>query len=143
MKFAHVATRWIGEGESGDKYRADIPEGYTRMVVLGDQYVNPEEDCPSPNIVVVRIQESRKEHAGYIDSLKNNLNQIVIEVWEEGFPVVPVASAVKLKNFLVRQDMDMYKAAVVADAIDRVSALLEELDDADKRARRRLEVDKL
>ena len=143
MKFAYVATRWIGTGESDDVWRADMPEGYTRMAVLGDQYVNLEEDCPSPNVAVVRIQESRKKHGGHIDSLKANLHQIVIDEWEEGFPVVPVASAVKLKNFLVRQGMNEDVAKVIADAIDRTAALLEELDDADLRSRRRLEVDRL
>jgi len=136
MKVAHVATRWIGEGLPDDKYRPDVPEG-CRGAIVGYQYVNLALDCPSPNVVVVRIEETSE---GYIDSLKANLNQIVIEEWEDDWPVVPVASAAKLKNFLVRQEMDEDIAKVIADAPDRTAVLLGELDKADKRARRRIEL---
>ena len=141
MKFAHVATKWIGAGiPPDDKYRPDMPVGYTRRRVLGYQYVDLALDCPSPNVAVVRIEESRKKHEGYINSLKANLNQIVIEEWEDDWPVVRVASAAKLKNFLVRQEMDEDVAKTVADAPDRTAALLGELDKADKRAQRRIEI---
>ena len=139
MKVAHVATRWVGEGESGDTYRADMPGPHGRMSVVGHQLVNLALGCPSPNIAVVRIEESRKKHEGYIDSLKSNLNQIVIEEWEDDWPVVQVASAAKLKNFLIRQEMDEDVAKVIADALDRTEALLGELEKADKRSRRRIE----
>ena len=142
MKFAHVATRWIGTGvPPDDKYRADMPVPHGRMSVVGYQYVNLALDCPKPNVVLVRIQESRKEHEGYINSLKANLNQIVIEEWEDDWPVVSVASAAKLKNFLVRQEMDEDVAKVITDAPDRTAALLGELDKADKRAQRRIEIE--
>ena len=140
MKFAHIATKWIGEGTPEDKYRVDMPVPHGRMSVIGYQFVNLALNCPSPNVVVVRIEESRKEHEGYIDSLKANLNQIVIEEWEDDWPVVQVASAAKLRNFLARQEMDEDVAKVIADAPDRTAALLGELDKADKRARRRIEL---
>ena len=140
MKFAHVATRWIGEGTPDDKYRPDMPMGSTRRRVLGYQYVDLTLDCPKPNVAVVRVEESRAKHEGYINSLKANLNQIVIEEWEGDWPVVPVASAAKLKNFLVRQEMDEDVAKVITDAPDRTAALLGELDKADKRAQRRIEI---
>ena len=140
MKFAHVATKWIGEGTPEDKYRADMPTPYERVTVIGYQLVNLALDCPSPNVALVRVEESRKEYEGYIDSLKANLNQVVIEEWEDDWPVVRVASAAKLKNFLVRQGMDEDVAKTVADAPDRTAALLGELDKADKRAQRRIEI---
>jgi len=141
MKHAHIATRWIGEGAPEDKYRADLPEGYTRATVLGDQYVNLALDCPRPNIALVRVEESRAKHEGYIDSLKSNLNQIVLEEWEDDFPALQVASEVKVKNFLVRQGMDEALAIVEAPE-GRVAALLNALDVADKRARRRIEIER-
>ena len=144
MKVAHVATRWIGAGESDDKYRADMPEPHGRMSVVGYQYVDLALDCPSPNVVVVRVEESRKIHEGYINSLKANLNQIVIEEWEDDWPVVPVASAAKLKNFLVRQGMDEDVAEYIVKAPEglrnRTEVLREELSLNDLRARRRIEL---
>ena len=141
MKFAHVATKWIGEGTGDDKWRADMPEGYTRMSVLLEQLVNLAMDCPSPNIAVVRIQESREKHEGYIDKLKSGLNQIVIETWQDDGPGVPAATALRFKNFLKRQDMDEDMAEAIAKVTDRTGALLEALEILDKRSRRRIELE--
>ena len=144
MKVAHVATRWIGGGTPEDKYRVDMPKPHGRMSMVGYQFVNLALNCPSPNVVVVRIEESRKEHEGYIDSLKANLNQIVIEEWEDDWPVVQVASAAKLKNFLVRQGMDADIAEYIVKAPEgsrnRAEILLEELSLNDLRAQRRIEI---
>lgn len=141
MKFAHVATKWIGEEHSFEnRRRADLPSGWSRIGILGNQYINLGADCPKPNIALVRVEESRKIHEGYIDDLKSNLNQVVIETWEDDGPVVPVASALKLKNFLKRQDMDEDMAEAIADATDRTQALLEALEILDKRTRRRIEL---
>ena len=142
MKFAHVATKWIGKGLVDDKWRADMPAGYCRMTVLLEQYVNRAIDCPSPNVVVVRIQESRKKHEGYIEHLKSNLNQIVLETWEDDWPVVLAATTLRLKNFLVRQGVDEAQAEYIVNAKDRTATLLEELDLADKRCRRQMELDR-
>jgi len=151
MKFARVATRWIGEGLLEDKWRADMPAGYTRMTVLLDQYVNRAIDCPSPNIAVVLVREYRDKHKGYIDSLKSNLNQVVLDEWEEdGPPAVRVASDIKLRNFLIRQGMDEAQAAYIVNAPggpdegyrDRTEVLLEELSLADLRCRRQMELDR-
>jgi len=144
MKFARVATRWIGEGLVDDKWRADMPTGYTRMTVLLDQYVNRAIDCPSPNIAVVLVREYRKKHEGYIGDLKSNLNQVVLDEWEEdGPPAVRVSSDLKLRNFLTRQGVDEAQAAYVVNAgEERTTVLLEELDLADKRCRRQMELDR-
>lgn len=141
MKFAHVASKWIGEGTGDDKWRADMPVGYTRMSVLLNQYVNLARDCPSPNVVVVLIRESREKHESYIERLTPALNQIVIEIWEDDGPKEQVASERKLANFLIRQGMDEGLAAEIATAEDRVQALLDALQDADARARRRIELE--
>lgn len=143
MKFAHVATKWIGKGVfPDDKWRADLPIGYTRMRRLLAQYVNLAIDCPSPNIAVVLVEESRKKHEGYIDGLKAKANQIVLETWEDDGPVVPVATALRLKNFLIRQGMDEAQAEYVVNAKHRTAALLDELDLADLRCRRQMELDR-
>ena len=89
----------------------------------------------------MRVEESRKKHEGYINSLKANLNQVVIEEWEDDWPVVRVASAAKLKGFLVRQGIDEDVAKVITDAPDRTAALLGELDKANKRSRRRIDIE--
>jgi len=142
MKFAHVLTKWIGEGTPDDKWRPDIPPGFTRMSVVGDQYVDLAANCPKPNIALVLVEESREKHEGYIDGLKSNLNQIIIETWEDDGPIVPLASALKLKNFLIRQGMDEDMAKGITSAQEhRVDALLGQLDILDKRARRRLELE--
>ena len=143
MKFAHVVTKWIGEGTSDDKWRADMPEGYTGMSVLLNQYVNLAMDCPSPNIAVVLIRESREKHKDYIKGLKSNLNQIVLETWEyDGGPAPLVASALKLRNFLIRQGIEEHLADSIVDASEeRTTALLGELELADKRSRRRMELE--
>lgn len=142
MKFAHVATKWIGTGASDDHWQADIPVGYTRMRRLLAQYVNLAIDCPSPNVAVVLVEESRRKHEGYIDSLKSNLNQIVLETWEYDGPVTPVVTALRLKNFLIRQGMDEAQAEYIVNAKDRTATLLDELDLADKRCRRQMELDR-
>ena len=146
MKFAHVATRWIGTGvPPDDKYRPDMPMGSTRRRVLGYQYVDLALGCPKPNIAVVLVEESRAKHEGYINSLKANLNQIVIEEWEDDWPVVPVATAAKLKNFLVRQGMGADVAEYIVKAPEgprnRTEVLLEELSLNDLRAQRRIEIE--
>lgn len=142
MKLAHVATKWIGTGTSDDKYRPDMPVGHGPMSVVGYQFVDLARDCPKPNIVLVLVREIREKHEGYIDALKSKVNQVVIETWEDDGPVVPVASASKFKNFLIRQGMNEDMAeAIVNSPTSRVDALLEALDVLDKRARRRLELE--
>lgn len=141
MKFAHVATKWIGTGDApDDKYRVDMPVGYSRMFVRLHQYVKPDRNYPSPNIGVVLILESRETHEGYIERLTPALNQVVIELWVDDGRKEQVASERKLANFLIRQGMDDELAAAIATADDRVQALLAALQDADLRSRRRIEL---
>jgi len=139
MKQAHVVTTWIGEGTTEDKYRADIPAGYSQMSVLGDQYVDLARGCPKPNLVVVLVQESRAKHAGYIAGLKT----LVLETWEDDGEHTQEATALRLKNFLVKQGMGEDQAEGIAKTPEgRTEALLAALDDFDKRARRRIELER-
>ena len=146
MKFAHVATKWIGEGTPfKERWRLDLPLGYSDMNVLGTQLVNLAMNCPDPNIGLVWVEESRQKHKGYIDDLKSNLNQVVIETWEDDGLKVPVASPLKLKNFLIRQGMEENLADYIVNFVpegprDRMEVLLEELSLADLRSRRRMEL---
>ena len=139
MKQAHVVTTWIGEGTTDDKYRADIPAGYSQMSVLGDQYVDLARDCPKPNIVVVLVQETRAKHEGYIAGLK----ALVLETWEDDGEHTQEATALRLKNYLVKQGMGEDLAEGIAKTPEgRTEALLAALDDFDKRARRRIELER-
>jgi len=145
MKFAFVLTKWIGTGTVDDKQRADLPQGYSRMAVLGDQFINLKANCPDPNLAVVIVEESREKHKGYIAALKPKINQVVIEEWEDDAPFVRVASPAKLKGLLVRQGMDEGLADDLTSAPDDVSIvgpLITELEQLDKRARRRYELER-
>jgi len=139
MKQAYVVTTWIGEGTTEDKYRADMPAGYSQMSVLGDQYVDLARDCPKPNIVVVLVQETRAKHAGYIAGLK----ALVLETWDDDGQPKQEATTLRLKNFLVKQGMGEDLAEGIAKTPEgRTEALLAALDDFDKRARRRIELER-
>ena len=141
MKQAHVVTTWIGQGTTEDKYRADIPAGYSQMSVLGDQYVDLARGCPKPNVVVVRIAEVRAKHEGYIDGLKTKV--LVLETWEDDGQPEQEATALRLKNYLVKQGMGEDQAEQIAKTPEgRTEALLAALDDFDKRARRRIELER-
>ena len=144
MKQAHVVTTWIGTGvPPDDKWRADIPGPHGPMSVLGNQYVDLARDCPKPNVVVVRIQESRAKHEGYIDGLKTKLGLLVLETWEDDGQPKQEATALRLKNFLVKQGMGEDQAELIAKTPEgRTEALLAALDDFDKRARRRIELER-
>jgi len=127
MKFAFVLTKWIGTGTVDDKQRADLPQGYSRMAVLGDQFINLKANCPDPNLAVVIVEESRAKHEGYIDDLKPKLNPA------------------KLKGLLIRQGIDEGLAddlVSVPDDVSMVGPLIIELEQLDKRARRRYELER-
>ena len=143
MKFAHVATKWIGTGvPPDDKYRLDMPPGIARKTDAGSQFINLAKNCPSPNIGLVLVTQ---KDGDYIDSLKAKVNQVVLETWEDDGSKTQVASALKLKNFLIRQGMGEELANLIGDfepegPRGRTEALLEELTIADKRSRRRMEL---
>jgi len=140
MKQAYVVTTWIGTGvPPHDKWRADIPGPHGPMSVLGDQYVDLAKGYPSPNLVVVRIAEVRAKHAGYIAGLK----ALVLETWEDDGEHTQEATALRLKNYLVKQGMGEDLAEGIAKTPEgRTEALLAALDDFDKRARRRIELER-
>lgn len=102
-KFAYVVTKWIGTGTAEDPQRPDIPEGYTRCEDVTGQFVKLSEGSPDPNVVVVKVEESRDKHKGFLNSLKTDSRVCVLEEWEDDAEAVEVATDAKLQSYLVAE----------------------------------------